>query len=393
MAQGARRIDTMVKDAIRRARRSGSAWTSREVKQTIAARSALRSLTSSSPMRSTFESIRGLLPFAAGMIDVLSISPTNDLTSFIYDVPDGFLAARARLIDDDPAIPLAAALPAGLALRGPDALGGGAFQRVPYMKAMYPRFGLDNVTGMILSTEAHGATQEVNVLWLFSGRGVRLPTWRECRLLELICGDLREAMDRVRLPLIPHQKILFQILQEQSLGYIVLRSNGEVIEANRTAVLLSEKYGPRGAASWRSRIDELLSAAQIGAQRGSLARRRIPSPDGAGVLELHAHRLAKEHYAISEDVTLVQLKETPLAPSSVERERDEPLRTLPRRRREVAALLATSGLSYKQIADRLALSEGTVRKHAELAYRALGVHSRPELIALVGDRVGDRPTT
>ncbi|WP_373372193.1 response regulator transcription factor [Sorangium atrum] len=49
------------------------------------------------------------------------------------------------------------------------------------------------------------------------------------------------------------------------------------------------------------------------------------------------------------------------------------------RQRDVAALLVGTGLSYKQIAARLELSEGTVRTHTERIYRALGVHSRPEL--------------
>jgi DNA-binding NarL/FixJ family response regulator len=59
--------------------------------------------------------------------------------------------------------------------------------------------------------------------------------------------------------------------------------------------------------------------------------------------------------------------------------------TLTLRQREVAALLVGTGLSYKEIAARLDLSEGTVRTHTEAIYRALGVHSRPELtVALQG---------
>jgi DNA-binding NarL/FixJ family response regulator len=49
------------------------------------------------------------------------------------------------------------------------------------------------------------------------------------------------------------------------------------------------------------------------------------------------------------------------------------------RQRDVASLLVGTGLSYKEIAARLDLSEGTIRTHTERIYRAFGVHSRPEL--------------
>ncbi|KYF92535.1 hypothetical protein BE17_26175 [Sorangium cellulosum] len=368
----------MVENAIRRARRSRIAWSSGEAKLAISTRDALRRITASSPAFATFDAIRGLLPFAAGMIDVLPTSRTSNLVNFVYDVPEGFLTERARLIEDDPAIPLAITLPAGLALRGPDALGEDAFQRMPYNQLMYPQFGLDNVTGMILSTTAQRATPEVVVLWLFSGIDARLPTWRECRLLELLCRDIEEALERVRLPLIPHQQLLFQIMQEQSLGYIVVRSDGSLLEVNRRAVLLSQKYGVRQDAAWRSRVDDLIHLAQAGAN----ARQTVQCPDGSGCLDVNVHWLTKESYAISEDITLIHLRET-LWNRPIAAGRDGPLRALPRRQREVATLLAESGLSYKQIASKLAIAEGTVRKNAERIYRALGVHSRPELAELV----------
>jgi DNA-binding NarL/FixJ family response regulator len=52
---------------------------------------------------------------------------------------------------------------------------------------------------------------------------------------------------------------------------------------------------------------------------------------------------------------------------------------LPPRLREIAELLADSGLSYKEIAVRLEVGEGTIRRHVERLYRRLGVSSRAEL--------------
>ena len=70
----------------------------------------------------------------------------------------------------------------------------------------------------------------------------------------------------------------------------------------------------------------------------------------------------------------VEARASPRAPAE---RRADPVLTP--RQREVAALLVGTGLSYKEIAARLNRSEGTVRTHTEKIYRALGVHSRPEL--------------
>lgn len=53
------------------------------------------------------------------------------------------------------------------------------------------------------------------------------------------------------------------------------------------------------------------------------------------------------------------------------------------REREVF-LLAVRGLSRREIADALYVSEGTIRTHLARIYRKLGVHSRAELIAIGG---------
>jgi DNA-binding NarL/FixJ family response regulator len=58
----------------------------------------------------------------------------------------------------------------------------------------------------------------------------------------------------------------------------------------------------------------------------------------------------------------------------------EPLpATLPRRLKEIGGLLLNTGCAIKDIAGRLGIHEGTVRKHIERLYRAVGVNSRAEL--------------
>jgi len=58
---------------------------------------------------------------------------------------------------------------------------------------------------------------------------------------------------------------------------------------------------------------------------------------------------------------------------------------LTRREREICALLLTTGNAQKHIADRLCLSADTVKFHVKNIYRKLGVQSRTELIAKMGE--------
>lgn len=64
----------------------------------------------------------------------------------------------------------------------------------------------------------------------------------------------------------------------------------------------------------------------------------------------------------------------------------EALADLTTRQREIASLLSETGLSYKQVASKLAISEGTMRKHVENVYRRIGVHSRAELMVALRHR-------
>lgn len=69
------------------------------------------------------------------------------------------------------------------------------------------------------------------------------------------------------------------------------------------------------------------------------------------------------------------------------RKTKEQSRELTRRQKEIARLLSLTGLSYKEIASKLAIRNGTMRKHTEKLYRKLGVHSRAEMtvVFLGGD--------
>jgi len=80
----------------------------------------------------------------------------------------------------------------------------------------------------------------------------------------------------------------------------------------------------------------------------------------------------------------IPMKSRVISDAQTKTDRPSCLSALTRRQKEIAWLLSRTGLSYKQVASHLEISEGTMRKHVENVYRRMCVHSRAELmVALV----------
>lgn len=185
------------------------------------------------------------------------------------------------------------------------------------------------------------------------------------------------ALERLRVPLVASQPIFAQILEERTIGFLCLsRRRRQIVELNQRAYALILRY---------------LRVAHVEAGRGALERFaerilvetvgqrtwQVTLDDGASNIQISTHWLAKEAHSLSEDLLLVMMEETTARPSRGSLERAG----LTRRQMEIARLLCSSGLPYKQIAHRLDISEGTMRKHTEDIYRRLDVHSRAELVS------------
>ncbi len=84
----------------------------------------------------------------------------------------------------------------------------------------------------------------------------------------------------------------------------------------------------------------------------------------------------------------------PIPPASPGRDQpsaDEPPDTLTRREEEVAAL-AARGLTNRQIAQELVISEHTVHHHLTSILKKLGLRSRRQLAAWLNEQQPHRPS-
>ena len=88
-------------------------------------------------------------------------------------------------------------------------------------------------------------------------------------------------------------------------------------------------------------------------------------------------------YALSEEVE--QDAPTLVAVAEQQQSRDEPTEKLTTREHEVALLVAR-GLTNRQIAQELSISERTVENHIGKIFKKLGFSSRSQIVAWVAQR-------
>ncbi|MFT3775031.1 MAG: LuxR C-terminal-related transcriptional regulator [Minicystis sp.] len=336
------------------------------------------------PPQALFDALARCLPIAGGALALLRPGVLDALTIHGVRLPEGavdaWMTAPVALLEQVSARVLLAgpgelqrdtdlvdgALPADLDLR--DLLGARALGEAASFK--------------VLQRSAPEQGTEHVVLVLCTARGTALPLQSAALLAELHPA-VEAAVLRMELPLIARDPILAQLVAEQTLGYICLSPGGLVLESNRRAHDLATRYDATGGLVGRRQwLSDLAHRARERCAAGGSWR--VARHDGGAVLQIHVHRLAREFHALHEDVLLVSMREWSAPPDP---DNADPvvraLAGLSPRKRQICLLLAREALSYKEIADTLGVSEGTIRKHAEQIYRELGVHSRAELARLL----------
>ncbi|MCK6588162.1 MAG: LuxR C-terminal-related transcriptional regulator [Polyangiaceae bacterium] len=376
-------VEEMVASAIK-ARGSPARWEPSELRSLNEARDALRAVPTGASPESLFAAIRRCVPFSCGLLDTIRASRPFEPLDVIYRVPEAFFAAVADFVDQDTTPLVAMHLPVGVAYRARDLMPERRLRSLPVAQALYPHYGIDIPSVLTLSVTPRSYDREHTTIWLFHEQGQRGLTSRECQMLEALHADIAAAVERMRLPFLPENPLLAQIVSEEQAGYVLLRRDGSLLECNHRALLLAHRYAPSGAGrDDRAMFSYLACRAQEASSHQGFFAHYVRREGGTSMLEVNLHKLAKEHHSLPEDVTLIRLKELPVYLEPIKPARRAVLEKLSPRRQEIATLLVNSGFSYKEIAHELRLREGTVRKLTEQVYRAAGVRSRAELVAML----------
>jgi DNA-binding CsgD family transcriptional regulator len=370
--------------AYKTTRGSPAQWDPSELRSLRETRDALRAVPTAGSPDALFAAIRRCVPFACGLLDTVCASRPFEPVDVLYRVPDAFFATVTDFVDQDTTPLVAMHLPVGVAYRTTDLVPERRLRSTPIAQALYPHYGIDIPSVLTLSVVPRSYDREHTTIWLFHEHGQRGLTSRECQMLEVLHAEIRATVERMRLPFLPQSSLLSQILTEEHAGYVLLRRDGSLLECNYRAFVLAHRYAPRGAGGNRyERLSNIVRLAQRTPSTGGYSAHYLRRDDGASILEVSQHKLAKEHNSLPEDATLIRLREMPIHLEPIKPARRPALEKLSPRRREIATLLVNSGFSYKELAHELGLSEGTVRKHTEQVYRAVGVRSRAELVALL----------
>lgn len=333
------------------------------------------------------EALAQCVPAAAGLIALIKLAaipgvtnhplrlPTPLLESWMGTQPDQFEQALRPVLLSNP----------GDFWRDTDTLPEKLRDKLEVLHRL-DRFNLGEGAGYkVYQRILPGGSTEHMMMALITERGCRFPSYSSVRL-KALAPMVQNAVLRLGLPLIASRPILGQIMAEEHIGYVCLDTRGVVTELNQRAHELACKY--RDVASippGNQFLQEFIDRARTKITNSW----QLMHPSRLTVLDIRLHALAKETHMIPYDMQLLKMQEWTLPTQGDTNERgkmptpDILSQSLTPRQQEVAALLARSGLSYKQIADHLDVSDGTLRKHAEHIYRALKIHSRPELVALI----------
>lgn len=210
--------------------------------------------------------------------------------------------------------------------------------------------------------------------------GRRMFTKRDGQVLGALQHPLYAALERLRVPLIPSEKMHMQIMEESNQGYLLLsaRTFERCIEMNVRARVLVDRYAESALvdAGRHATLDFAKKAAANCTQARPWI---IVRKQGDGELKVRVHSLHKESHNIGEDVVLVTMEETlyPVDVSIYERFGFTP------REIEIVQLLVDSEYTGKEIAEELGTSYHTVRTQIQKIREKAGVKNRNGLAAKI----------
>lgn len=324
------------------------------------------------PAPAVFEALRACAPLIGGLIGVMGTEMSGSSVSHVVGLPTEVLEGWATT-----PLPHLVRMMAPITVVDPGSLVSdrvaitGKFRDELELMDILASAGLGETAGYKVAARTTFTGQQEHRFITFALEGGQIFTPRQRHLFRLLQPRVEAALARMEVPLLAHEPMFAQIVEASGYGFLALSPTRAIVELNERAHEIVLRY---------------LEPARVPIGRGALARFvdraadeckggrpwRLFRPDLGLAVEIRAHHLVKEMHHAGQDITLLMMSEIEISMPPTDR-------ALTARQRDVARLLATTSLTYKEIAERLGLAEGTVRKHIENVYRAYDVTSRTAL--------------
>lgn len=237
-----------------------------------------------------------------------------------------------------------------------------------------PEAGLGEAAGYMVSDPRWNPRRRTFLTFALDEKARFSP--RDHAMLAVLREDIHAALQRVQVPFVSSQSITAQLMENRHWGFILVAPRtASCIEMNIRARELVTKYASSARVEGGKYVVSSFAMRAVFETRSQDAW-IVKHTKGSGELEITVHELRKEDHAVAEDMWLVMMAETvyPHQPGIFS---GYPLSA---REEEIAVFLVETGLSYKEIAERLGTKYDTVRTQINSIYRKCRVHSRNELL-------------
>jgi DNA-binding CsgD family transcriptional regulator len=344
-------------------------------------REALRRVSTQGSSDAVFAALRYCTPIVGGFIGTFTRGGVDAVVSHAVGLPESviegwFDAPREQLF-----LMLSPLMCAegGQLISDTQAIIGRTREKIDLLHVL-PEAGLGEAAGYMVSDPKWNPRRRTFLTFALDEKARFSP--RDHVLLGVLREDIHAALQRVQVPFVSSQSITAQLMENRQWGFILVAPRtASCIEMNIRARELVTKYASSARVEGGKYVVSSFAMRSVFETRSHDAW-VVKHAKGSGELEITVHELKKEDHAISEDMWLVMMAETTY-----------PHRvgifsgfSLTAREEEIAIFLVETGLSYKEIADRLGTKYDTVRTQINSIYRKCGVHSRNELLAQLKGR-------
>ncbi len=332
-----------------------------------------------------FSIVQPLVPHVCGFIEVIRSDDPANAAGYFVNVPEGYAEWFMSVYPSDPIPAALTVIPEGdhielQSFHQRMAVSTGQdFVRQVDTEARRI-FDIHDLETLKISDSPSLGGREVIGMSLFRSGAEGPYSDEEHQILQILQPGLKSAINKLKLPFYRQEPLLEQILKDARTAYILTDAGGNIREVNgRLVPSLLEYIGPGSLQTNMQTLHRFVLETLSTFRTTGVHRQWMKHREAGRLLEISLHQFASASGIFPEDRFLILMREVH-CPAPVSWRQNPLVVQFSPREREIVELLMETGLSAKEIADRICISPRTAEKHIERIYQKAAVCSRSELV-------------